>query len=152
MGTPKCMGKILHLHRLGLQVIWFHKTNQPVHLHSSRAFYQESLWLNLCLWVSECLPRLSFCCFHTGVGSLGFWRTTQMYESGLGFKVFSWVSWWTLVSSSYASHNRGAIGLQQLQPLTMGNKFVPFMKYLDKTKKDLARLIIRICYWINHFF
>lgn len=87
MGTPKCMGKILHLHRLGLQVIWFHKTNQPVHLHSSRAFYQESLWLNFCLWVSECLPRLSFC-FHTGVGSLGFWRPTQMYESGLGFKDF----------------------------------------------------------------
>jgi hypothetical protein len=53
--------------------------------------------------------RLSFC-FHTGVGSLGFWRPTQMYyESGLGFKVFFWVSWWTLgIIIICASHNRGS--------------------------------------------
>ncbi len=79
---------------------------------------------------------LSFC-FHTGVGSLGFWRPTPMYyESGLGFKVFFWVSWWTLGIIIICFTQQGEqLGCNNFNQVQMGNKFVPFTKYLDKTKK-----------------
>jgi hypothetical protein len=67
-----------------------------------------------------------------------------MYESGLGFKVFVGCPG----ESLYHHHHmlQGAIGLQQLQPGTMGNKFVPFYEIPRQNKKDLPGLIIRICY------
>jgi hypothetical protein len=84
------------------------------------------------LWMPS---RLSFC-FHTGVGSLEFWRPTKMYESGLGFKVLFGCPGEPLYYHHHMLHTIGEqLGCDNFNQVWWGISLFPFMKYLNQTKK-----------------